>query len=263
MGVADSLFYLKKYFNYDAFQEGQKEIIDDILKGYDVLGVLRTGSGKSLCYQLPAIMLPGSTIVVSPLISLMVDQVRQVKSFHYKEVVALHSFQNRNERMKALNQLHRYKLIYISPELLQQETVLNILKTMKINLFVIDEAHCISHWGYDFRPDYLRLANIIQSIGQPTILALTATAAPEVQQDIMEKLERKKMRKHIYPMDRENISLLIHHLRKDESKLDLLTHLLTTYKYPMIIYFSSRKIAEQVATNLSELINNRKVAYYD
>ena len=262
MSKVDSLFYLKKYFKYESFQEGQQEIIDDILQGHDVLGVLRTGSGKSLCYQLPAIMLPGSTIVVSPLISLMIDQVRQVKSYHYKEVVALHSFQNREERMSVLNQLHRYKLIYISPELLQQEIVLNKLKRMKISLFVIDEAHCISQWGYDFRPDYLRLKTIIETIGQPTILALTATATPEVQEDIMEKLAQKTMKQHIYPMDRRNISLLVHHLKREESKLDLLTYLISTYNQPIIIYFSSRKVAEQTASTLSERIGSRKVAYY-
>lgn len=260
---SDLHLYLRKIFNYEYFKEGQQEIIEDVLKGKDVLGILPTGSGKSLCYQLPAKIVSGITIVVSPLISLMVDQVRQTKAFHFKEVVALHSFQNRRERKVVLQHINRYKLVYVSPELLQQQEVLQVLSNIKVSLFVIDEAHCISQWGYDFRPDYLRLSNVIKKLNNPTILALTGTATPEVQQDIIDKLDRKEMKKHVYPMDRKNISLLVQQIEgNEEEKVHILTQLLETYHVPTIIYFSSRNITEQIAQQLSAKLTQRKVAYY-
>src|SRR5690625_2441785 len=255
--------YLHTYFHYNQFKEGQKEIILDILRGNDVLGVLRTGSGKSLCYQLPAKILPGTTIVVSPLISLMIDQVRQVKAYHYKEVVALHSFQNRYERNRILNQLNDYKLVYVSPELLQQKQVIQNLKNSEIRLFVIDEAHCISQWGYDFRPDYLRLAEIIQLLNTPPVLALTGTASPEVQNDIIEKLGKKQMKRYIYPMDRKNISLIVHQIKdSDKEKIDFLSSFISKSNQPTIIYFSSRKTSEYIASTLAEQNPQRNISYY-
>ena len=253
---------LKKYFNYDAFQEGQEEIIRDVLHGEDVLGILKTGSGKSLCYQLPALMLPGVTIVVSPLISLMIDQVREIKAFHMKQVTAIHSLQSWSERKKVMQHLGDYKLIFVSPELLQQSETLSQLKKISISLFVIDEAHCISQWGYDFRPDYLRLSNIIQQLGNPPILALTGTATPEIQQDIIEHLKRPKMKKHIYSMDRYNISLLVHKLSDEDEKKRILLKLLGTVQQPTIIYFSSRKSAEQISHFVRMNIPEREVAFY-
>ena len=255
--------YLYTYFKYKTFQIGQEEIITDILNGNDVLGVLPTGSGKSLCYQLPAKLLSGLTIVVSPLISLMVDQVRRVRAFYYKEVVALHSFQNWKERRRILNQLHLYKLVYVSPELLQQENFLNRLQQIRVGLFVIDEAHCISQWGYDFRPDYLRLNNVISKLNHPTILALTGTATPEVQKDIMDRLDRPRMKRHIYPMDRENITLVVQHVDGgEEDKQNMLLSLVSTHHQPTIIYFSSRKITEHIAFELSYRLPDKRIAFY-
>src|SRR5690625_3644277 len=182
---SDTLLHiLKTQFSHNAFNKGQGEIIEHVLAGNDVLGILPTGSGKSLCYQLPAKLLPGITIVVSPLISLMVDQVRQIKAYYYKEVVALHSFQSLQERQQVLEDLAQYQLIFVSPELLQQNKIIDRLKPLDISLFCIDEAHCISQWGYDFRPDYLRLKNVVVQLGKPPVLALTGTATPQVQQDI-------------------------------------------------------------------------------
>lgn len=255
-------YYLKKYFGYDSFQEGQEEIIQDILRGEDVLGVLKTGSGKSLCYQLPALLFDGLTIVVSPLISLMVDQVRELKAFHLKQVSALHSLQSKEERQFILTNLSTYKILFVSPELLQQRELVRRFKRIKISLFVIDEAHCISQWGYDFRPDYLRLKSVIKEFEDPPVLALTGTATPQVQEDIMFHLNRPKMKRHIYRMDRANISLLVERLVDEEEKRRRLIELLQIVNRPTIIYFSSRKLAEQFSTFIRNHVANRQVAYY-
>ena len=254
--------YLQNYFRYDSFQEGQKEIISDVLRGEDVLGILRTGSGKSLCYQLPAMILPGITVVISPLISLMIDQVKEIKALHMKQVTAIHSMQSWTERNDILRELHRYKLVFISPEMLQQRELFAQFKKVQISLFVIDEAHCISQWGYDFRPDYLRLTTAISALNNPPILALTGTATPQIQQDIVERLHRPNMKKHIYPMDRYNISLLIQKCIDEEEKNDTLLQLLEKVKQPTIIYFSSRKTAENISIFIRNNLREREVAYY-
>ncbi|GAB3791749.1 RecQ family ATP-dependent DNA helicase [Virgibacillus kimchii] len=252
---------LQSYFGYESFRPGQREIIQDIITGEDVLGVLPTGSGKSICYQLPAVLLGGNTIVVTPLISLMVDQVKQLKANNFKEAVALNSFMDPSERMQTLRTLHNYKLIYVSPELLQQKEIQQRLKKMDVNLFVIDEAHCISQWGYEFRPDYLKLEEIAEFLNRPPILALSATAPKNVQNDIIQALNRPNMRKHIYPMDRENIVISIKELESEEEKISEIKHVLSRFTVPTLIYFSSRQSAEKTAEALREVLPLR-IAYY-
>ncbi|UJL48117.1 ATP-dependent DNA helicase RecQ [Virgibacillus sp. NKC19-16] len=253
---------LKTHFNYTAFRLGQKQIIEDIMKGKDVLGILPTGSGKSICYQLPAALLDGTVIVVSPLISLMVDQVKQLKAVNFKEAIALNSFMPPLERKRAYDHLHRYKLIYISPELLQKNEIMGYLRNLKIRLFVIDEAHCISQWGHEFRPDYLKLASIIQSLHNPPLLALSATATPDVQQDIISALNTPNITKHIYPMDRDNIAFNIEQVADDTEKQSIITKVLSNYQVPALIYFSSRKMAENTARILSEQLPLKRIAFY-
>lgn len=253
---------LQEHFSYDSFQEGQEEIIRDVLQGKNVLGMLKTGSGKSICYQLPAKVLPHLTIVVSPLISLMIDQVREAKAFGFKEVAALHSMQTWEERQYILHHLHTYKLLYISPELIQQQSILNLCSRRKLSLFVIDEAHCISQWGHDFRPDYLRLHTVINALGDPPVLALTGTATPAVQDDIQRQLQLHHMARHLYKIDRENIALVLEKVVDDQEKLDMLVSLLKNYKVPTIIYFSSRKMTEQMAQTLQLHLEHRSIAYY-
>lgn len=253
---------LERFFNYNQFRMGQKEIISDVLEGRDVLGILPTGSGKSLCYQLPSLLLPHLTIVISPLISLMIDQVRETKAFHFKEVVALHSLLSYEERVSIINELDKYKIVYISPELIQNRQIINALIKRKVSLFVIDEAHCISQWGYDFRPDYLRLNGVIKMLNNPPILALSGTITTEIEKDIMIKLSRPKMIVHKYPMDRKNISLLVEKLAAYETKDKRLVEILKHYNAPTIVYFSSRKRAEEIAKLLGEKLPNRQVAYY-
>lgn len=253
---------LHTYFQKDSFLPGQREIIEDVLSKKDTLGILPTGSGKSLCYQLPAKKFTGTTIVVSPLISLMSDQVKQLKANHFKEVIALNSFMNPSDRKIEYPRLAAYKLIYISPELLQQTEVIYWLRKIKVSLFVIDEAHCISQWGYEFRPDYLRLNEVIHHLGQPAVLALTATATKEVRNDIMDALDRPEMGQHIYPIDRDNVVYDVKIVTSDNEKKQYIANLLRTYHIPIIIYFSSRVLCEQMSETLSEYVPSRQIAYY-
>ncbi|MCA0970311.1 ATP-dependent DNA helicase [Halobacillus litoralis] len=252
---------LKNNFGYDHFRDGQRTIIEDVMNGRDTLGILPTGTGKSLCYQLPAHLLKGVTVVVSPLISLMVDQVKQLKAQGIKAVTAINSFMDRNERIRVTKNLDRYKLIYVSPEMLQNDDIVDGLKRTGVDLFVIDEAHCISQWGHEFRTDYLKLHLVIEELGDPTVLALSATATPEVQDDILEKLNKPDMNKRIHPMDKTNISFAVKHVTTPESKLIEITQLLERTHVPTMIYFSSRQWAERVATELQTKLNKR-IAFY-
>lgn len=253
---------LQHHFQYNSFRTGQREIISDVLQGKSVLGILPTGSGKSICYQLPSLLLDSLTVVVSPLISLMIDQVKELKAKNFKRVVALNSFVTYSERQMIIEQLHRYKLLYISPELLQQQQLLKRLSELKISLFVIDEAHCISQWGHDFRPDYLKLGKVIEHLNHPPVLALSATATPAVQADIIKSLNRPAMVKRIYPMDRNNLTFAIQEVSSDQEKLDLLILYLNKHYGPALIYFSSRIQAEKLAHVLSEKLPDLQVAFY-
>lgn len=256
------IHHLKEHFHYSSFRPGQQEIITDVLKGKDVLGILPTGSGKSLCYQLPAQIITGVTIVISPLISLMLDQVRELKANHFKEVVAINSFMSYTERENVYKNLHNYKLIYVSPELIQQKRLLNQLKQINVQLFVIDEAHCISQWGHEFRPDYLKLKTVVKQLNNPTILALSATAANDIQQDIIKLLDRPEMVKYIYPIDRDNIVHCVEEVQTEENKIARITQLLIDYKVPTLIYFSSRRASEEVATTIKTKLPDLKIAFY-
>ncbi|ASN05484.1 RecQ family ATP-dependent DNA helicase [Virgibacillus necropolis] len=253
---------LKDHFGFTTFRTGQKEIIRDVMRGKDVLGILPTGMGKSLCYQLPAKLLRGTTIVISPLISLMMDQVKQLKASNFKEVIALNSFINPVERKALYQHLEDYKLIYVSPELIQQNELLDRLKQLSINLLVIDEAHCISQWGHDFRPDYLRLSNIVFELNNPPILALSATATKAIQLDIKKVLKSPNMVDHIYPMDRENIIFSIEKVANDSEKNEKIKKLFDRIRVPTIIYFSSRIATEQLTSFLLKEHPSLRVAFY-
>ncbi|SFA98117.1 MULTISPECIES: ATP-dependent DNA helicase RecQ [unclassified Bacillus (in: firmicutes)] len=250
---------LKKYFGYSSFRNGQKEVIESILKGKHTSAMLPTGTGKSLCYQLPGYIMDGSVLIVSPLLSLMQDQVDQMKLFGEKRVIALNSFLTYSERRYAFEHLKEFKFIFISPEMLALDYVTEKLKQLKLALFVVDEAHCISQWGYDFRPDYSKLGDIRSNLGNPLTLALTATATKEVRQDILRSLRIDDAHQIVSTVDRRNIALYVEKLDNHREKLERLFECVSTLKRPGIVYFSSKKMAMQAA----EMFKDRGITKAD
>jgi ATP-dependent DNA helicase RecQ len=244
---------LQKYTNYKDFRPGQEEVISSVVNGRDTLAMLPTGTGKSLCYQLPGYILPGQVLIVSPLLSLMQDQVEQMKMKGEKRVVAINSFLTPEQKKTVLSGISNFKFVFLSPEMLGMDGIITVLKQQRISLFVIDEAHCISQWGYDFRPDYLKLGAIRQQLGSPVTLALTATATKEVREDIIVSLHLKNYREVIYSVDRPNIAIQVEKIPDQSKKMDRLRKLVQELRGPGIIYFSSKRMAEQTAMYLSDV----------
>ncbi|EOH80511.1 RecQ family ATP-dependent DNA helicase [Enterococcus malodoratus] len=246
---------LKTKFNYDRFRPGQQEIIETLLSGKSVLGMLPTGTGKSLCYQLPGYLLEGTVIVISPLISLMEDQVTQLQRLGEKRAVALNSLLSSWEKQWILSEAHKYKFIFMSPEMFLAPHVQKTLQAMRVSLVVVDEAHCISQWGIDFRPEYLKLADGIKSIGDSLVLALTATATKTVREDIQRLLFDHAVPEVIYSVDRPNISFFVY----QEDKYKRLQKLLGSLDGSGIIYCATRKKVEELYEALKQ---NYAIAYY-
>jgi len=246
---------LKTKFNYDQFRPGQQEIIETLLTGNSVLGMLPTGTGKSLCYQLPGYLLEGTVIVISPLISLMEDQVTQLQRLGEKRAIALNSLLSSWEKQWILNEAHRYKFIFMSPEMFLTPNVQKTLQAMTLSFVVVDEAHCISQWGIDFRPEYLKLADGIKNVGVSLILALTATATRTVRQDIQRLLFNDKAQEFVYSVDRPNISFFVY----QEDKKKKLHELVESLSGSGIIYCATRKKVEELYHALKE---KHAVAYY-
>lgn len=222
--------YLYKWFGYNEFRQGQKDVIVDLLQGKDVVAMLPTGRGKSMCYQLPGLMRDGTVLIVSPLLSLMEDQVAQLKYIVKDRVIAFNSFRTLTEKKEAIKRLSSYKFVFVSPEMLQTEAIIRELKKIHISLFVVDEAHCISQWGYDFRTDYKKLDQVIAAIGHPPVLALTATATKEVLQDIIKSLKLTNVAEHVYSIDRPNIAMEVQFVQTIEEKRKRFSRKLLIYK---------------------------------
>lgn len=235
---------LHELFGYDHFRPLQEEIITDCLQGKNVIALLPTGAGKSICYQLPARIQNGLTIVISPLLSLMEDQINELLLFGEKKAVALNSMRTFEERTDVYKNLHLYKLLFVSPEMLQSEKLLNTLKKCHINRLVIDEAHCITQWGHEFRRDYRKLGSIRELLGNPPVLALTATASKETLDDIRDVLQINEPTYHLQSMNRPNIALSVKEVSNDKEKIDELFRFVSKLSGNGIIYCNSRAMTE-------------------
>lgn len=244
---------LKEYFGYDHFRKGQEQIIERVLSGQHTAGIMPTGGGKSICYQIPATILQGVTLVISPLISLMKDQV---DSLHQVGIPSTFinsslSYHEVNERLMDLS-IGEYKILYIAPERLESESFINQLRELPIRLVAVDEAHCISSWGHDFRPSYLRIKDLITELpSNPTILALTATATPQVKSDICTQLGIDKESAIITGFGRENLSFKV---IRGQNRLDYISNYVKKNNNEAgIIYAATRKEVDKVTDHLKRL----------
>ncbi|MDN6627148.1 MAG: RecQ family ATP-dependent DNA helicase, partial [Pisciglobus halotolerans] len=249
-------------FGYSSFRSGQKEAITSVLSGYNTLVMLPTGTGKSICYQLVGYFETGKVLIVSPLVSLMQDQVEQLKSTGEKRVAALNSLLTNREKKAILDHLDYYKFIYLSPEMLQQDHVLSELKKLTIALFVVDEAHCISQWGMDFRTEYLQLGHVRTELSNPTTMALTATATKKVREEITTSLNfaENKTVQIVHSVDRPNIALCTVTCRNNKEAEIMKT--IQYLKSPGIIYFSSKLTADNFAQKINKETSLSSVSYH-
>jgi ATP-dependent DNA helicase RecQ len=256
--IKDAQLALERHFGFNRFREGQAEVIETVLQGRDTIVVMPTGGGKSLCYQLPALLFEGTTLVISPLIALMKDQVDGLKARGVAAdlINSSLSFDEQRARLRAMQQ-GEYRLMYVAPERFRNARFLESLKPIKISLFAVDEAHCISQWGHDFRPDYLRLREVAESLtdgmGRPRIIALTATATPQVRADIAQQLALRNPESFIAGFDRHNLSLRVEPIKTDRDRLKRAAHIARNANGAGIIYCSTRKAVEEVASQMQRM----------
>lgn len=254
---------LRSVFRLENFRPRQREIVEDVLKGDDVVCVMPTGAGKSLCFQLPAVMTRGLTLIVSPLISLMADQVQHLRALKIPTML-LNSSQDWEQQRQVLAKLHEgfAGLVYIAPERFSAPSFQRLLPKLKTKLFVVDEAHCVSFWGHDFRPEYMKLAEARRQLGSPVTMALTATATPQVRRDIVEMLGLRSPRVHVTGFDRPNLTYSCRHFESMADKHDALLRLLKSAKGNGIVYCSTRKAVEELAALFEEVFPDRTVCAY-
>jgi ATP-dependent DNA helicase RecQ len=245
---------LKRVFGYDSFRPGQREVIDAVAEGQDVLAIMPTGAGKSLTFQLPSyIKNDGLTIIVSPLLSLIEDQMLHIRERGERGVARLTSMETLEEKQEILNHLKRYRFLYLSPEQLAVPHVTRALARTKIQMLVVDEAHCISQWGHEFRPEYARLGELRKQLGSPQCMAVTATAPETVKRDIVEKLALFSPAQFVHSANRPEIRLIVERLGS-EDKMRRLSELVHDVPKPAVIYTATRREAEALALHLDDAL---------
>jgi ATP-dependent DNA helicase RecQ len=260
--MPDLRHHLQQVFGLDDFRPAQQEVIEDVLGGHDVLCVMPTGAGKSLCYQFPASMIAGLTIVVSPLISLMADQVRQLNDEGI-DACLLNSTVSASDRRDTMDKLrHGFQgLLYVAPERLAMSDFIEFLAGLKPKLFAVDEAHCVSMWGHDFRPEYMRLKEIRQKIGNPPCIALTATATEDVRQEIIENLGLIDPTITVTGFDRPNLSYQCRKAKPSEKPAEL-ADILRQEPGSAIIYCATRKSVDELTAALKHALPERPIFGY-
>ena len=241
---------LREHFGYDTFRSIQEDIIRSIGSGRDTLGLMPTGGGKSITFQVPALAMPGTCIVITPLIALMKDQVVKLRERGIK-ATAIYSGMSRDSIVAALDNciLGGYKFLYISPERLSSDIFLTKLRRMQVSFITIDESHCISQWGYDFRPSYLAIADIRKQLPDIPILALTATATPEVVKDIQQRLQFRKENVFRMSFERKNLNYIVRHTENKEAEM---LHILSSVQGSAIIYVRNRDKTREIARLLND-----------
>ena len=238
---------------YSTFRPGQEEALRAVLAKKDTLVVMPTGGGKSAIYQIAAALMPGPTVVVSPLIALQRDQLERLDDHDVGAAALVNSTQTPREQEHSLDGVTRGRVefLFLSPEQLRRPEVVERVAAAKPSLFVVDEAHCISEWGHDFRPDYLRLGSVVTQLGHPTVLALTATAAPAIREEIVERLRMRKPEIIVHGFDRPNIWLGVETFEEDAAKRLALANAVMREPKPGIVYCATRKHAEEVSAELA------------
>ncbi|MDP9424611.1 MAG: RecQ family ATP-dependent DNA helicase [Actinomycetota bacterium] len=243
---------LKEIFGFDTFRPGQEGVIKAVLDGRDTLAVMPTGGGKSLCYQVPALMREGLTVIVSPLISLMKDQVDSLLQSSVTTAATLHSGLSPEERWEVEQKVRtgEIRMLYVAPERLRSLEFVLALRRAGVSLFVVDEAHCISEWGHDFRPDYLFLPRAVRDLGSPPVLALTATATPRVRQDILRSLRMRDPEIVVTSFNRPNLTYRVLPVKDKDGKLPRILDVIRHNPPPGIVYGTTRKECEELASGL-------------
>jgi ATP-dependent DNA helicase RecQ len=260
--VDDLTRQLSEQFGFAKFRPGQEEVIRAVLAGRDAMAVMPTGLGKSLCYQLPATLLPGLTLVISPLIALMQDQVAAMRQRKIA-AAAFHSGLTGFEKSRVIQDLQqrRLQLLYLAPERMQHEGFLQLLRSLWVSLLVVDEAHCISQWGHDFRPDYLKIGRLRQELTNPPCLALTATATTRVQTDLCKRLSLRDPFRLVTGFRRANLALSVRPCQSRQEKLATLERLVReTENGTILIYCATRRAVEEAAEWLGQ--SHQSVGYY-
>ncbi len=250
---------LKQYWGYDSFRPLQEDIIDSVYSGHDTLALLPTGGGKSICFQVPALAREGLCLVISPLVALMIDQVQQLKRRGIRALAVHSGLRHRDiDRLLDNARFGNYSFLYLSPERLLTRMFLDRYESMPVSMIAVDEAHCISQWGYDFRPPYQRISELRDKKPDVPIIALTATATPQVVEDIQEKLGFQDGRVFQKSFVRDNLSYVV---RETEDKYGQLTHILNRVPGSSVVYARNRRNTREIAAYLSR--NNISATFYN